>query len=253
MPETLKQVVDRVKTAAQNISEAIVAKGGTVTEGDGLEAFAADIATIPSGGGGASFVGKVTIASERFDLDLTTLLLEVNDPGYGNTSAASTVVFEYNGQWELCVAFIPVFVSNSDNCIIGTNANNCYYDNPSLELRKTNGVYTGCWFGFSSGNSFWNYGQSMTFDEPLVLDEEYILKMGIDADSHAYVTLTRVSTGAVIGNSLSTGAVTQANNYRRHLALGGNAKDGRFVGVASFDLARCYYKENGVILWGVDA
>ena len=51
MPEeTLKQVVDRVKATIPAIGNAIVAKGGTVSAGDGLEDFAADIATIPSGG-----------------------------------------------------------------------------------------------------------------------------------------------------------------------------------------------------------
>lgn len=56
MPSTLKQVVDRVKVAKTDIAEAITAKGGTVASGDGLEEFAADIATIPSGGGGVSDV-----------------------------------------------------------------------------------------------------------------------------------------------------------------------------------------------------
>lgn len=50
MPDTLKQVVDRVKAAKTAIGSAITAKGGTVGANDGLEEFAADIATIPSGG-----------------------------------------------------------------------------------------------------------------------------------------------------------------------------------------------------------
>ena len=55
MPEeTLKQVVDRVKATIPAIGNAITAKGGTVAAGDGLEDFASDIATIPSGGGSTS-------------------------------------------------------------------------------------------------------------------------------------------------------------------------------------------------------
>ena len=50
MPSTLKQVVDRVKAAKTEIANAITAKGGTVGANDGLEEFASDIATIPSGG-----------------------------------------------------------------------------------------------------------------------------------------------------------------------------------------------------------
>ena len=44
----------RISTAATAIASAITAKGGTVSSGDGLEDFASDIATIPSGGGGGS-------------------------------------------------------------------------------------------------------------------------------------------------------------------------------------------------------
>ena len=50
MPSTLKQVVDRIKAAKTEIANAITAKGGTVGDNDGLEEFASDIATIPSGG-----------------------------------------------------------------------------------------------------------------------------------------------------------------------------------------------------------
>ena len=54
MPNTLKQVVDRVKAAKTAIGSAITTKGGTVGANDGLEDFASDIASIPSGGGGGS-------------------------------------------------------------------------------------------------------------------------------------------------------------------------------------------------------
>ena len=51
---TLEENVNRVKAAKTAIGAAITAKGGTVGANDGLEDFAADIATIPSGGGGGS-------------------------------------------------------------------------------------------------------------------------------------------------------------------------------------------------------
>ena len=51
---TLEENVNRVKAAKTAIGNAITAKGGTVGANDGLEDFAADIATIPSGGGGGS-------------------------------------------------------------------------------------------------------------------------------------------------------------------------------------------------------
>ena len=54
MPNTLEENVNRVKAAKTAIANAITAKGGTVSSGDGLEDFASDIASIPSGGGGVS-------------------------------------------------------------------------------------------------------------------------------------------------------------------------------------------------------
>lgn len=51
MPNTLEENVNRVKAAKTAIANAITAKGGTVGANDGLEDFASDIGTIPSGGG----------------------------------------------------------------------------------------------------------------------------------------------------------------------------------------------------------
>lgn len=55
MPEhTIAENLQRLKAAKTAIGSAITAKGGTVGANDGLEEFAADIATIPSGGGTVS-------------------------------------------------------------------------------------------------------------------------------------------------------------------------------------------------------
>lgn len=51
---TLEENVNRVKAAKTAIGAAIIAKNGTVGANDGLEDFASDIASIPSGGGGSS-------------------------------------------------------------------------------------------------------------------------------------------------------------------------------------------------------
>lgn len=51
---TLEENVNRVKAAKTAIGAAITAKGGTVGANDGLEDFASDIATIPSGSGRTS-------------------------------------------------------------------------------------------------------------------------------------------------------------------------------------------------------
>ena len=54
MPNSIADNLTRLQTAKTAIGNAITTQGGTVNVGDGLEEFAADIATIPSGGGGAS-------------------------------------------------------------------------------------------------------------------------------------------------------------------------------------------------------
>lgn len=52
MPEhTIAENLTRLQNATTAIGNAITAKGGTVASGDGLEDFASDIASIPSGGG----------------------------------------------------------------------------------------------------------------------------------------------------------------------------------------------------------
>ena len=46
MPNTIADNLDRLKAVVPAIKNAIVAKGGTVNEGDGLEDFTADINSI---------------------------------------------------------------------------------------------------------------------------------------------------------------------------------------------------------------
>lgn len=65
MPDTIAENLQRLVDAKDDIAEAITAKGGTVASGDGLEEFAADIATIPSGGG--SGVSKKDVNFHDYD------------------------------------------------------------------------------------------------------------------------------------------------------------------------------------------
>ena len=67
MPEhTIAENLTRLQNAKTAIGAAITAKGGTVASGDGLEEFAADIGTIPSGGGGTS-VSKKDVTFYDYD------------------------------------------------------------------------------------------------------------------------------------------------------------------------------------------
>lgn len=74
MPDTLKQVVNRVKAAKTAIGSAITAKGGTVGANDGLEDFASDIATIPSGGVEFADTNSFTLLKNIRNLDVVTPL-----------------------------------------------------------------------------------------------------------------------------------------------------------------------------------
>lgn len=56
MPNTIAQNLQRLIDAKDAIAGAITTMGGTVAVGDGLEDFASDIATIPSGGGGGATI-----------------------------------------------------------------------------------------------------------------------------------------------------------------------------------------------------
>lgn len=68
MPNTIAQNLARLQAAKTAIGAAITAKGGTVASGDGLEEFATDIGTIPSGGGGG---GTTPNAVNFYDYDGT--------------------------------------------------------------------------------------------------------------------------------------------------------------------------------------
>ena len=59
MPHTVAENLTRLVNAKTAIGNAITAKGGTVGANDGLEEFATDIGTIPSGGGGSAGTSDV--------------------------------------------------------------------------------------------------------------------------------------------------------------------------------------------------
>lgn len=99
---TLKQAVDRVTAAKAAIGNAITAKGGTVAAGDGLEEFAADIATIVTTTGGHE-VTVTTLADAEVTLAKTgttyTATADSNGTAtfVGVTAGTYTVTATYDG------------------------------------------------------------------------------------------------------------------------------------------------------------
>jgi hypothetical protein len=51
---TIAENLTKLQAARTSIADAIVQKGGTVSQGDGFEDFPSDIATIPAGGSGSA-------------------------------------------------------------------------------------------------------------------------------------------------------------------------------------------------------
>jgi hypothetical protein len=91
---TLEENVNRVKAAKTAIGNAITAKGGTVGANDGLEDFASDIASIPSGGDGnnAKFVSN----GEVFHYEcLESVVIPQGITAIGNQSFPNTMLFSY--------------------------------------------------------------------------------------------------------------------------------------------------------------
>ena len=91
---TIAENLTRLTTARTNIADAIIAKGGTVTAGDGFEEFPADIATIPSGGGGSAGMSDVnfydydgTIVDSYTASEFATLTAMPSNPSHEGLTA----------------------------------------------------------------------------------------------------------------------------------------------------------------------
>ena len=140
MPNTIADNLQRLIDAKDDIADAITAKGGTVASGDGFEAFSADIATIPSGGGGEIPKQKSTepaLSSREF---------------YGSTWSAKS--------WSGLTSFTG---SN-----IWTNGDNIYYSNGSTQyvLNKSTSTWSEkSWSGLTSfsGDSVWTDGDNIYY------------------------------------------------------------------------------------------
>ena len=79
---TIAQNLAALQQAKEDIAEAIEDMGGTVQEGDGFSSFAADILTIPAGGGG-------TLQEKTVALDMSAGDQEISpDSGYDGLSKA---------------------------------------------------------------------------------------------------------------------------------------------------------------------
>ena len=93
--------LQRLQAAKTAITNAIIAKGGTVTQGDGYEDFPSDIATIPQGGGQTDRIVKRLTGEDIGDITSTASgnIIEYafyNHPGaFTVTANAATQIKQY--------------------------------------------------------------------------------------------------------------------------------------------------------------
>ena len=118
MPEhTIAENLQRLKDAKTAIGSAITAKGGTVGSNDGLEEFAADIATIPSGGddSGHFIKGLLPLSFKSDGTNLTDYTI------YGKSGGLNGV--SYN-------VYPPIDDNSINRGYWGTNTTGGMYDEP---------------------------------------------------------------------------------------------------------------------------
>lgn len=141
---TLKQAVDRVAAAKTAIGNAIAAKGGTVGANDGLEEFAADIATIPSGGeNNAKFVADLP--------EFSMAALESVEIPEGVTTISNSS-FSPSMTWK-CLKKIVIPSSMISITVIAFN-----YRMPNLEeivIHKPEGSISGAPWGATNATVTW--------------------------------------------------------------------------------------------------
>jgi hypothetical protein len=149
MPEhTIAENLTRLQNAKTAIGNAITAKGGTVASGDGLEEFAADIATITNQYS-AGDEGKVV--SNGALIAQTAYPTTITENGTYNTTTNNSVVVNVSSN----DAIYPMYVVSGDSHLI--NSYELYYTVPA-----TNKIYI-----FGKINSRSSSGARFTFSKPL--------------------------------------------------------------------------------------
>jgi len=146
MPEhTIAENLTRLQTATAAIGNAITAKGGTVSSGDGLEDFASDIATIPSGGGdnNAKFVSN----GSAFNMaSLESIEIPDGVTTIDNNSFSSSIVW---------VSLKKIVIPSSVTSIIAIAFN---YRMPNLEeiiIHKAQDSISGAPWGATNAKITW--------------------------------------------------------------------------------------------------
>lgn len=195
-----------------------------------------------------AFTGELTVENPFFDINMAKGELKFNQQSAhsGGYQISPTAIFHYNDPLEWCITYRPKFLTSDPVCLLGTVGD--YYANPTLEIQQSGTVV---WFGFSSNGTSWDFGPSITLDEPLEVGTAYSFVWGIDENGKYYFKIINADTGYVLKSA--TRAYTNkpnSNPLDRAACLLCNGGDSRFYLTGDIVLSKTYYKENGAVLWG---
>ena len=205
MPNTLEENVNRVKAAKTAIASAITAKGGTVGANDGLEDFATDIGTIPSGGGGSATRKDVnfydydgTIVNSYTAEEFAELTALPDNPSHDGLTAQG---------WNWSLSDAKTYVAANGKLDIGQMyASNTTDGKTYLHIRLGEGrlkPYLGL-TGNSSGTAVsidWGDGSTV---EAVTLDTSTVYTPHEYASDGKYVISISVTSGSISLNSTSS-------------------------------------------------
>ena len=179
MPEhTIAENLQRLQAAKTAIGNAITTKGGTVSQGDGLEEFASDIGTIPSGGGVelSKNISCKPITNTLYSSGLWAVKTwneNVNGADvwtdgeniYYSSGTSQYVLDKTTSTWN-----VKTWNENVNGANVWTDGENIYFsaDNNKYILDKatsTWNVKTWGWTGFMNGRNIWTDGTNIYYSD----------------------------------------------------------------------------------------
>lgn len=196
-PNTTAYNLARLVDAKIDIKNAILAKGGTVTTGDGLEEFPTDIASIPTQ---TTVVYGFHIDSSKSDPSQAVTYLE---DAVGMTPAAmnySTGVFNY-GDWENAF-FMP------KPCMLYSNGTVAYYLDPNDYTKKADGTTSDIANTSFDGNAMMEWGK-----DGQKIWYKIVPDSGNNYSASIYISNEQVDTGYHAYNFIKPDGVTYADHF----------------------------------------
>ena len=192
LEQTLADNLQRVKDTVPAIGNAIIAKGGTVGANDGLEEFAAAIATIPNSytqadegkvvSNGALVAQTAVTYTENGTYDTTTMNSVTVDVASSSgvtlgVGRAHTCIQMFNNTWTVKTwSGLTTF----DGVRVWTDGENIYYSNGTEQyvLDKSTSTWSEkVWSGLTNfdGSKVWTDGENIYYSNRSSTPIQYVL------------------------------------------------------------------------------